>query len=236
MSVLITGATSGIGLALAQYYAQEHKVVVCGRNSEKLDRHFSRESNVYKLCFDICSKEQVLACADEVTELELLILNAGDCEYMNEVVPFDSDKFERVIKVNLIGLGYCLDAFLPKLKAGGQLVIISSSAVIVPFPRAQAYGASKAAASYLARSLAVDLVERNIDVTLVEPGFVRTPLTEKNDFDMPFLVPVDKAAKIIVKGISAKKSQIRFPTSLMLMLHLLAQLPAKLLAKLLVRK
>lgn len=236
MSVLITGATSGIGLALAQDYAKERKVIACGRSAEKLEHYYSNLNNVSKLCFDICSKSQVLASADELGELELIILNAGDCEYMDEVVPFDSEKFERIIKINVVGLGYCLDAFLPKLKSGGQLVIISSSAVIVPFPRAQAYGASKAAVSYLARSLAVDLVAKKIDVTLVEPGFVKTPLTEKNDFDMPFLVPVDKAAKIIAKGISDRKAEVRFPTSLMLMLHLLAQLPAKILAKLLVRK
>lgn len=236
MSVLITGATSGIGLALAQGYAKERKVIACGRSAEKLERYYSSLNNVSKLCFDICDKSQVLASANDLADLDLIILNAGDCEYMDAVVPFDSEKFERVIKVNLIGLGYCLEAFLPKLKVGGQLVIISSSAVLVPFPRAQAYGSSKAAVSYLARSLAVDLVEKNIDVTLVEPGFVKTPLTAKNDFDMPFLVPVDEAAKIIAKGISSRKAQIRFPTSLMFMLHLLAKFPVKILAKLLVRK
>lgn len=236
MSVLITGATSGIGLALVDQYAKDHNVIACGRSPDKLEQRFANKRDVTTLRFDITSKQQVLASAENVHDLDIVILNAGDCEYLDEVVPFDSDKFERIIKVNLIGLGYCLEAFLPKLKPNGQLVIVSSSAVLVPFPKAQAYGASKAAVSYLARSLAVDLVAKDIDVTLVEPGFVKTPLTAKNDFDMPFLVSVDKAAKLIVKGISSRKSVVRFPSSLMFVLHLLAWFPAKVLAKLLIRK
>lgn len=236
MSVLITGASSGIGLALAEYYSNEHKVIACGRTPGKLESLFGDKDNVTTVCFDICSKQQVLASAENVETLDLLILNAGDCEYMEQVVPFDSDKFERVLQVNLLGLGYCLEAYLNKLKAGGQLVIVSSSVVITPFPRSQAYGASKAAVSYLAQSLALDLIEKEIDVTLVEPGFVETPLTDKNKFNMPFLVPVNKAAIIIAKGVTRRKSRIRFPASLMFVLHLLSFFPVKLLAKLLIRK
>lgn len=237
MSILITGASSGIGLAIAQYYAKTGKpVIACGRNQEKLDNAFQGQHQVTTLNFDVSQKDQVLACAKQVEQLELLILNAGDCEYFEQVMPFDSDKFERIIQVNLLSMGYCLEAFLDKLLPGGQLVIVSSSAVLVPFPKAQAYGASKAACSYLAKSLSVDLTEQLIDVTLVEPGFVKTPLTDKNTFDMPFLVSVDKATHIITKGIARRKSLIRFPNSLMLLLHTLALLPLSLLAKVLNRK
>lgn len=235
MSVLITGASSGIGLALAKHYAKSTKVIACGRNPEKIEKHFAEFEQVTRLCFDVSVKAQVLASAEQVQDLDVLVLNAGDCEYMDTVLPFDSDKFERVVKVNLLGLGYCLEAFLDKLKPGGQLVIISSSAILTPFPRAQAYGSSKAAASYLARSLAVDLVEHNIDVTLVEPGFVKTPLTDKNDFDMPFLVTLDRATDVITSGIEKRRSLVRFPSKLMFMLHLLACFPVKWLAKILKR-
>ncbi len=237
MSVLITGASSGIGLSIAQHYAKSgQQVIACGRNQEKLDNAFQGQQQVTTLSFDVSQKDQVLACAKQVEQLELLILNAGDCEYFEQVIPFDSDKFERIIQVNLLSMGYCLEAFLDKLLPGGQLVIVSSSAVLVPFPKAQAYGASKAACSYLARSLSVDLAEQLIDVTLVEPGFVKTPLTDKNTFDMPFLVSADKATNIITKGIAKRKSLIRFPNSLMLLLHILALLPLSLLAKVLNRK
>eukprot|EP00493_Phyllostaurus_siculus_P008956 UN09068 len=74
-------------------------------------------------------------------------------------------------------MGYCLEALLPKISAGGQLVLVSSSVTYLPLPRSEAYGASKAGVSYLAKSLAIDL--NDVDVTLVHPGFVKTPLTDK---------------------------------------------------------
>lgn len=237
MAILITGASSGIGLALAQHYCgQGEKVYACGRNLEKLEQAFARESNVIPLCFDITEKSQVLQVAEGLEDIQTLILNAGDCEYFESVVPFDSAKFERMIKVNTISLAYCLEAFLHKLPSGGQLVFVSSSAHLVPFPKAQGYGASKAACSYLAQSLAVDLVSHGIDVTLVEPGFVKTPLTAKNAFSMPFLVTAHQAANIIASGIAKRKSIIRFPTALMASLHILSQLPVKWLANILNRK
>lgn len=236
MKVLVTGATSGIGKALVEHYAAgEHQVIACGRSSAKLEQ-FNHYQRVDNLIFDVTDKQAVLASADGVDELDILILNAGDCEYFDEVVPFDSDKFERIININLVSMGYCLEGFLHKLSAGGQLVIVSSSAVMVPFPKAQAYGASKAGCSYLAKSLAVDLVAKGIDVTLVEPGFVKTPLTDKNNFDMPFLVTSEVAAHTIIKGIEKRKALVRFPSALMVSLRLLALLPIRTLAKILNRK
>ena len=193
MTVLITGATSGIGLALAkQYQSSGEDVIACGRDKAKLEGLFNSDT----ACFDVTNKEQVLnACADLPT-LDTVVLNAGDCEYFESVIPFDSAMFERIININLIGIGYCLEALLPKIKPGGQLVLVSSSAHLLPFPKAEGYGASKAGLSYLAKTLRIDLAPHNISVTLVEPGFVKTPLTDQNSFSMPFLVEVESAAKI----------------------------------------
>jgi len=236
MSVLITGGSSGLGLSLAKYFsAKGRELYVCGRNADKLSKVLSNIPEVTALCFDITDKENVLSSAQFVDELEVLILNAGDCEYYESILPFDSDKFERIIKVNLLGMAYCLEAYLDKLKPGGQLVIVSSSAVLLPFPKAEAYGASKAACSYLAKSLAVDLKKHDISVTLVEPGFVQTALTDKNTFTMPFLVPLSTAGKIIGRGIEQRKPLIRFPTRLMALLHLFALLPLNLWAKIINR-
>lgn len=237
MTILITGATSGLGLALCQYYlANGVKVIACGRNQNKLDACFAEQTNVSTLCFDITDKEQVLAKCAEISEVDTVVLNAGDCEYFDKVVPFDSEKFERIIRINLISIGYCLEALLPKIKTKGQLVLVSSSAHLLPFPRAEAYGASKAGLSYLAESLRLDLAKHRIDVSLIEPGFVKTPLTDQNNFSMPFLLEVSTAAKLMAKGIEQRKELIRFPTRLMLFLRLFGLLPKQVWAWLINRK
>jgi short-subunit dehydrogenase len=123
----------------------------------------------------------------------------------------------------VISVAYCIEAWLPKLKPNGSLVHVSSSAAFLPLPRASAYGSSKAAVSYLAKTLAVELP--NHHVCLVSPGFVKTPLTDKNDFPMPFLVDVDKASAMIKKGISKRKSHIQFPFIFMMLMHLFSILP-----------
>lgn len=233
MTVLITGASSGIGLALTRHYQSLGKTVIaCGRSETKLESLFAGNDNTQTLSFDVTNKQQVKDQTSQLAHIDTLILNAGDCEYFDSVMPFDSDKFERMIKVNVLSMGYCLEALLDKINPGGQLVIVSSSATLAPFSKAQGYGSAKAACSYLAKSLSVDLAEHNIAVTLVEPGFVKTPLTDKNTFAMPFLVSAEQAASIMVKAIARRKSLVRFPRSLMVMLHLLALLPINMLTKL----
>ncbi|MGY2498603.1 SDR family NAD(P)-dependent oxidoreductase, partial [Klebsiella pneumoniae] len=111
--------------------------------------------------------------------LDLLILNAGNCEYMDVADGFDGELFARVIETNLIATGHALAAFLPLLGEGARLAIVSSSVSWLPLPRAEAYGASKAALDYLAATLRLDLKARGIAVTLIRPGFVQTPLTAK---------------------------------------------------------
>jgi short-subunit dehydrogenase len=116
---------------------------------------------------------------------------------------------------------------MPLLKASltPQLAIVSSMAHFFPFTRSEAYGASKAAVSYFVDSLRVDLAQSGISISLIEPGFVDTPLTQKNDFAMPFLVPVTQAASRIYTGLAKGNSRIRFPRRLSLLLKLLSLLP-----------
>jgi len=226
--VLITGASSGIGEQLALDYAQQGwKVFACGRNLDKLQSLETQNSHIRALAFDVTDKDKISQAMQKVTgELDLLILNAGNCEYIDNPMEFDAALFERVIKVNLISLGYCLEQCLPKLRQGGQLAIVSSSAAFLPFPRATAYGTAKAGASYLAKTLAIELKPHNIDVSLVSPGFVKTPLTDKNDFDMPMRVSVAYASNAIIKGLAKRKKEIHFPSRFTLILKLLAALPA----------
>jgi len=219
--VIITGATSGIGEGLVKRYSTCHKVIACGCNQEKLVDLESK--NVETLRFDMTEKQHVFDAFEDLDSVDIVILNAGVCEYIDDATNFDASLFERVIHANVIATGYCLEALIPKIKPGGQLVIVSSSASFLPLPRAQAYGASKAALSYLTRVMQVEL--EHIDVTLVHPGFVETPLTDKNDFPMPFLVSVENACEAIFIGVENRKREIHFPKRFTLLLKLFALLP-----------
>ncbi|MCG9761008.1 MULTISPECIES: SDR family NAD(P)-dependent oxidoreductase [Pseudoalteromonas] len=222
-NILITGATSGIGKGLAEYYAkQSHHVTVCGRNTEVLNE-LENTVGTKGRAFDLTNRDELEHNLEDIDGLDLVILNAGGCEYIDNPNQFDGHLFERVMNINVISIGHCLDVLLPKMKVGGQLCIVSSSSAFLPLPRAEAYGASKAAVSYLARTLTATL--KKIDVTLVHPGFVETPLTDKNDFPMPFIVSVDDAVDYISKGIEKRKKEIHFPKRFTLFLKFFRLLP-----------
>tara|TARA_R110000744_G_scaffold117745_1_gene220142 strand:+ start:32848 stop:33618 length:771 start_codon:yes stop_codon:yes gene_type:complete len=228
-TILITGATSGIGESLLhRYIAKGYQVIACGRNEDKLKQLADGNTHVIPLAFDITDTEQIRKAANKLNEIkpiDILMLNAGDCRYIDNAKAFDGALFASVIATNLQSLGYMLESFLPKVVSGGQVVFVSSSATILPFPRAEAYGASKAGIDYLAKSLRLDLKAENIAVTLVHPGFIKTPLTDKNDFPMPFLLSSEQAANRIYQGVSARKSYVHFPKRLTLVMKLLALLP-----------
>ncbi|MFE8726973.1 SDR family NAD(P)-dependent oxidoreductase [Aeromonas hydrophila] len=222
--VLITGATSGIGFQLALDYRRAGwQVWGCGRDGERLlalGRH-----GITPLQFDGRDASAVSEAAAGLPRVDLVILNAGNCEYMDVAEGFDGALFARVIETNLVATGHALAAFLPLLGAGGRLAIVSSSVSWLPLPRAEAYGASKAALDYLADTLRFDLAGKGIGVTLIRPGFVATPLTAKNDFPMPCLVTVEEASRAIMDGLTAGRHQIHFPRRFIWLLRLLGALP-----------
>ncbi|RVU84845.1 SDR family NAD(P)-dependent oxidoreductase [Leucothrix sargassi] len=227
-TVLITGATSGIGMRLALDYAKDGwQVIACGRNKDKL-AELSEHENISSSAFDISIPSEVIEASEALDQsLDLLILNAGTCEYMDDVKRFDTEMFKRVISSNLMGTSDCLSAFLPKVKQGGQLALMGSSASFFPFTRAQAYGASKAGIAYLAQSLAVDLKSEDIAVSLVSPGFVETALTDKNDFDMPMKISVEQASREIKQGLDKRKLHVTTPRLFTFVLGLIGKLPKR---------
>jgi short-subunit dehydrogenase len=234
-TVLITGATSGIGHALYEkYLAQGDNVIACGRDKSKLDKLCSKAFKT--LVFDMTKPAQIESAAVDIKEIDIMILNAGDCRYIDDAKHFDGKLFSDIISTNLSSLGALLEFFLPITNKGGQVVFVSSSATIVPFPRSEAYGASKAGMDYLANSLRLDLVAENIGVTLVHPGFIKTPLTEKNTFDMPFLLSSEEAATRIFKGVNRRANYLHFPKRLTLTLKLFSFLPASLWQSIILRK
>ncbi len=225
-TVLISGASSGIGEALALTLASNGwKVFAGGRNEERLNQLCQKNTNIEAIVGDVVDESQVIAMAQRLPALDMLILNAGSCEYINEPMAFDAALFKRVIDTNLVSVAYCLEYWLPKVKEYGQLAFTSSSASFLPLPRAQAYGASKSALTYLAQTMSIDLAPHHIDVSVINPGFVKTPLTDKNDFDMPGMVNVTQAAQAIIKGLDKRKHIINFPTTFTVILSLIASLP-----------
>lgn len=224
MNIMITGATSGIGKELALTYLRRgDSVIACGRNNDKLAELSDESAQLTPLCFDLTDFANY---PDIEQEIDVLILNAGDCYYIDDPMEFDAQAFEKVINVNLVAAGYCLQKWLKNLKRGGRLVLVSSSAAILPLPRAEAYGASKAALTYMANTLSVTLRRHGIFVSVVQPGFVDTPLTERNTFHMPMLIDSRHAAKKIVSGIDSGKAEINVPFSFVFIMKLLRLLPA----------
>ncbi len=231
MNILITGATSGIGKQLAlDYQAEGHLVFAVGRNEKALDDLRSRGMEVGQL--DLTDRERSLEWFRSLDKIDLAILNAGSCEYI-DLPDFDSHLVQRVMRANVESLAISIEGVLPLLRKSsgghhrqlGHLAIVGSSAAYIPLPRAEAYGASKAAVAYMANSLRVDLKKEGIPVSLICPGFVKTPLTDQNDFDMPFRITTEEASIAIRDGLKKKKSEIHFPKKFTWLMKLLSWLP-----------
>jgi NAD(P)-dependent dehydrogenase (short-subunit alcohol dehydrogenase family) len=158
--------------------------------------------------------------------IKLAILSAGVCEYVS-MKNFEAAMFERVYNVNVFGVVRCIEALLPELTAGSKLVLVGSVARLLPLPRAEAYGSSKAALQYIARSLQVDLKRRGIAVQTVSPGFVDTPMTAVNTFSMPMCVSVAFASQKIRSGIEKNRTDITFPSTFGWLLKFLSRLPQR---------
>jgi NAD(P)-dependent dehydrogenase (short-subunit alcohol dehydrogenase family) len=222
-TILITGATSGIGEALALHAVNEgYKVIACGRNAEKL-KTLSLIENITPLQFDVSDEQQCMQALSSI-RADIFVLNAGTCEYV-DVDKFDPAMFDRVFQANFMGVVNCIAGILPSIKSGNQIVLVDSLARLMPFTRSQAYGSSKAALYYFGKSLDVDLSQKNILVQTVSPGFIETPLTDKNDFEMPMKISAKEGVKVLLKGIAKRKKTIYFPYLLALLMRCLSLLP-----------
>lgn len=228
MKIVITGATSGIGRQVAiDYHNEGHEVWALGRNEQALSELGSLGLQTGKL--DLTDREATLAWFASLESVDLAILNAGTCEYIDMPV-FDSALIQRVMRANVETVAICIEAALPLLRnsKNGHLAVVGSSAAYVPLPRAEAYGASKAAIAYLVETLRLDLSGENIALSLICPGFVKTPLTDLNDFPMPFRITVEEASQYIRQGLLKKRAEIHFPKRFTYILKLLSLLPGPL--------
>ena len=224
--VWLTGASSGIGRELCLVLvAQGHRVIASGRNQQALAELASQSDNIVPLIFDIADPNAVEQAGHRLakltTHLDQVIINAGSCEYLKFPEP-DWNATTRVMATNYSGAVGCIRIALPLLKNAtgrGHIVGIISQVVFAPFAQAEAYGASKAALSYFLDSLRIDLAD-SLDVTSVFPGFVKTPLTDRNHFSMPFIVSAEDAAKRILVNIDKRPRRFVFPKRLYWLLQL----------------
>lgn len=234
----ITGASSGIGRELALLLAaQGQRVWISARSAAALDALARMHPDLLiPLPCDVADDRAMATLFHDAphapTWLDGVILCAGTCEYV-DLPGLDLALFRRVFDVNYFGVVNACGAALPLLHAARarqpqrkpQLFGVGSLASVVGFPRAEAYGASKAALAYFLDALRCD-VQQDIDVTLISPGFVTTPMTARNDFAMPFLWPAREAAEYIVGRLGTRRRAISFPWQLRTLLRLGALLPS----------
>lgn len=252
LKIWISGASSGIGFALTlRLLEQGHQIFASARNVSKLEVLVGKCPLLVPVSFDITDSDAIEGARNALQKqtdgLDKVILNAGNCEYIDIDKP-DWGAFKRVIDVNFLGTVNTLDLVLPLLKAQSikqeqlsdidskssrekhinnpHIIGVSSMATMVPFSRAGAYGGSKAALNYLLDSFRLDLKRFGIDVTTVLPGFVKTPLTDKNNFSMPFLMSADEAARRILRGVASRPKQYVFPKRLYFLLKVAQFLPS----------
>ncbi|MGF1650329.1 MAG: SDR family NAD(P)-dependent oxidoreductase [Hyphomicrobiaceae bacterium] len=227
----IVGASSGIGLAVAQRLAAKGmKVVISARSADRLAAAAATHDNLYAEPFDITDERAVGAVIERIETtfgpIDLAMFSAA-VWHLLDVEDLDADLINRGMSVNFNGTVSVLVPVLKRMMARkrGHVAIVASVAGYRGLPRSSAYAPTKAALISLAECLAPDLHRHNIGVSIINPGFVATPMTAKNDFPMPFLMQVDDAATRIVRGLERGRYEIAFPWQLVTILKTLRLMP-----------
>ncbi len=233
-NILITGASSGLGAALALVYAEpETALFLLGRNEERLQevahQAEAKGAKVETALLDVTDAAAMAAWikrVDAASPLDLVIANAGVSLATGGGYETAMDR-DGIFAVNLYGVFNTIDPVVDamKMRRCGQIAIMASLAGFRGFAGAPAYMASKAAARVYGEGLRGDLAPYDVWVNVICPGFVKTPMTEVNDFPMPFLMTPEKAAQIIKRGLARNKPRITFPWPMVALVWLLASLP-----------
>lgn len=234
MHFLITGASSGLGAALALDYAASGIMLSlqgrdAGRLSQIAKTCAARGADVHSALIDVTDREGMaswIAACDARAPLDLVIANAGISAGTGDYTETE-DQSRRIFDVNLNGvLNTVHPALLPMIeRKRGQIAIMSSLAGFRGFAGAPAYCASKAAVRVYGEAMRPDLAQHGVKINVICPGFVKTPMTDVNKFHMPFLMSAERAAKIIRKGLEADKPRIAFPWQMVALVRVFSALP-----------
>lgn len=223
--VFLTGASSGIGEGLAIEMARRGAIVgLAARRKELLDdlsdrcRKLGGKPRAFAV--DVTDEIAVADAADEMRSefgrIDILIANAGIGGNDGETRAYSPRAVRKVVETNLIGAVNAVHAVLPKMveRGSGQIVAISSLAGFRGLPKSAAYSASKAAMTAFFESVRLDVKHKGIDVTIIHPGFIKTPLTSGRQNKMPFLMELEDAVPLFIKAIEKKKRFAAFPWQL----------------------
>lgn len=236
--IWITGASMGLGRALALRCAKAGwRVVASARGAAQLDELVEvgagLPGEIVALPLDVTDAsavtEAVQQIEGEIAPIGLAVLNAGTHRPMS-AKEFKAADAEALLRLNVLGVAYCLEALLPVMigRGEGRLALVASLAGYAGLPSAAGYGASKAAVINMAEALRPELETLGVTIQVVNPGFVETPLTAKNDFPMPFLMPATQAAEAFFRGLSSNSFEIIFPRRFAYLMKVLRCLPYRL--------
>ena len=240
--IWITGASTGIGKALAIKFSQNGwKVAISARREALLSEIASENKNIFAFPFDVTDKEKCNSTfnliKNKFDNIDLCVFSTGTWDPKKEK-EIDVEQIENVMKINFFGTLNCIKSVESyfKTRGYGQISIVSSIAGYRGLPNSTGYGPSKSALNNLAESLYFDFKRHGVRVSLISPGFIKTPMTDKNDFKMPFLKSPEFAAEKIYNGlVNSNSFEIDFPKQLTITLKLLKILPIKLYFKIVER-
>ncbi len=231
-NILISGASRGMGGALLQKYLQNgHCVFALSRNTSTFAALKEQYPNTfdYTTC-NVANKPEVDIAVQNalnfLNNIDLAILNAG-ISGSESFENFSSDKYKDIFNTNLFGVLHFFEYLIPLMKKNnsGTIAVTSSLADVRGFAGSAAYSSSKAALTRTLEAARAELHRHNIKIVTIRPGFVRTDMTAKNRFPMPFMIDVDQAAEIIFNALEAGKSRINFPLPTYLITNLLQMMP-----------